>query len=332
MTVISISIIASKDQVVSGIPRTVSIVANIASLIFYTLDGSIPTVNSMQYTGPIVLPTGKPAVVLNTFASNGICSSPIITEIYQSQHVTGNVRLPHSATSAQPEENMQSVYPFGEPNANQRSIYESPANAGITVDDPDKPEMATGFDGYGHMTGFTNEPYNFQNYAIRYSTTDKEGRAGKGEGNLPAEVKTEGQNPTPAYGPEETFQAFTGTFDPKAFVIFQDASKENPLDPPNINRMYFSLQNDERARDGNAYFNSGLDAPPVNGTFLKAYFNPRDNTMTYYYFDSWCNRWIISKQPYVQNGTYDGNLSGVWAMGAKRHVIEWVPFARRVLF
>jgi hypothetical protein len=97
--------------------------------------------------------------------------------------------------------------------------------------------------------------------------------------------------------------------------------------------MHFSLQNEERARDGNAFFTSGLDAPPVNGSFVRSGYNPRDNTMTYYYYDSWCNRWLISKQPYIPNGTYDGNLSGVMAFSSPNNrVIEWIPGRYHVLF
>lgn len=328
--VISISVIASKDQVVSGIPHTVSIITNIPALIFYTLDSSIPTLDSMQYTGPIVLPTDRQTVILHAFASNGICSSPIVSETYQTDRVHGNIRQPHAGTTAQSETNLQNPYPYGANNIDMCSTYTNPSTVGITVDDPKKPEMPTGFDGEGHPTGFTNEPYNFQNYAIRYSTTDDEGRQGHGLGNLPAEVKVE--PPVPAYGPEQTFQSFTSTFDPKAFVIFQDASKENPLDPPQINREHFSLQNNERTRGGDNLFVCGLDAPPTSGSFVRSAYNPRDNTMTYYYFDSWSTRWIISKQPYNPTGTYDGNLTGHWAVGAKRFVVEWIPFAHHSLF
>jgi hypothetical protein len=222
------------------------------------------------------------------------------------------------------------MFPYGANSVDMHSLYKNPASVGLTVDDPNKPEMPTGFDGYGHTTGFTNEPYNLQNYAIKYSTTDYDGRQGRGKGNLPAEVIEE--PPVPAYGPEETFQAFTSTFDPKAFVIFQDASKENPLDPPIINREHFSLQNNDIDRGGNNLFTCGWDAPPVNGSFVRSAFNPRDNTMTYYYYDSWVNKWIISKQPYNPTGTYNGNLTGHWAIGAKRFVHEWVPFQYHRLF
>jgi hypothetical protein len=118
-------------------------------------------------------------------------------------------------------------------------------------------------------------------------------------------------------------------------VIFQDFSKEDPNDPPQINRQFFTLENPERARDGTFYFNTGLDAAaPISGSFVRAHYNPRTNTITHYYRDSWSNKWIISTAPYQPNGTFDGNMAAT-AMGTKSGagvVFEWLPFTRRVLF
>jgi hypothetical protein len=77
-----------------------------------------------------------------------------------------------------------------------------------------------------------------------------------------------------------------------------------------------------------------LDAPPVSGSFVRSEFNPRDNTITYYYRDNIANKWIISKTPYVSNGTYDGNLSGIYSSSSRGsgYVYKWVPFINRILF
>jgi hypothetical protein len=74
--------------------------------------------------------------------------------------------------------------------------------------------------------------------------------------------------------------------------------------------------------------------PANSGSFVRSEYNPRDNTMTYYYFDSWSNRWIISKNPYTPTGGYDGNLSAIPLSKTKgsRFVFEWRVFPRRVLF
>lgn len=333
MAVISVTITASDEQTMAGIPKTVSITTNIPAIIFYTLDGSVPTINSTQYTGPIFMPVSQLTVVLNVFATNGSDSSPIITEIYQTDMVDSNARFSRNDTNQPPGYNLQGLYPYGDNGIQPGALFGNPANVGVTVDNPAKPATPTGFDGYHNPVGFTNNPYNLQNYNIVYSTQNAEGETGRGIGNLPANTPVSPpQPPPPAYGPEQTKQAFNGLFDPKAFVIFQDASTENPNDPPIINRQHFTLENNERARDGNAYFNSGLDAPPVSGSFLRSHYNPRTNMYTYYYLDTWTNKWIISTQP-AASGGFDGNLSGIKLSGnGAGMVFEWLPFTRRVLF
>lgn len=330
MPVISITVTESEDQVISGIPKTVVLSANIPSSIFYTLDGTDPTISSPVYISPIHLPIDQLTVILKIMATNGVDSSPIVTETYTTD-ILNNARLPHSATDTQAEPDIQDLYPFGTNPDNPIGIYLNPGDAGYTVDNPALPAQPTGYDGDGYGNAFTNLPYNSENYSIVYSTTNAEGETGPGIGNLPATVTVE----VPAPPPEQTDQ-FTNMFDPRAYVIFQDFSLENPDDPPQINRQFFSLEDSNKVRDGNNYFNSGLDSPPVTGAFLRSHYNPRDNTITYYYLDSIANRWIISKTPYVQTGSWDGNLSQIKFPKKNQEgagfVFEWIPFQRRVLF
>mgnify|MGYP001770788739 CR=1 FL=1 len=330
MVVISVTVTASVEQVVAGIPRTVSIATNIPASIFYTLDGSVPTLFSNIYTGPIFLPTDKLSVTLNILATNGVDSSLIVSETYITNMAAGtNLRVPHAGTTAQPQVSLPDAYPFGNPLIEPNATFVNAAEVGITVLNPALPSSPTGFDGAGNPNAFTNQPYDSSNYNIKYSTTDSEGQTGIGVGNLPNNVKITQETPPP-----DTTNQNSNLFDPRAMVIFQDASTENPNDPAHINRMHFSLENLEKVRDGNHFYTSGLDAPPVSGSFLRAHYNPRTNMMTYYYLDTWANKWIISTAPYSPTGTFDGNLSGI-ALSKRSgagFVFEWRPFARRVLF
>ncbi len=330
MVVISVTITQSAEQVVAGIPKTVSISTNVPASIFYTLDGSTPTLFSTIYTGPVFMPIDKLSVTLNVLATNGVDSSPIVTETFVTNMTEGtNARLPHASTSAEAELNIPDLYPFGTNPIQPNATFESTAKSGITVDNPDLPQIPNGFDGAGNPTAFTNAPYDSTNYSIKYSTTDAQGQTGHGIGTLPATVKVE-----PVSAPPDTTVQESTMFDPRAFVIFQDASKENPNDPPHINRMHFSLENPEKTRDGNNFFTSGLDAPPVSGSFLRSHFNPRTNTITYYYLDTWTNKWIISTTPYNPSNFGASNLAAMATSNkpGAGFVFEWIPFARRVLF
>lgn len=329
MVAISISITNSSQEIVSGIPRNVTLSTNIPSSIFYTLDGTIPTLFSSIYISPLEMPTNKLIITLNVLASNGVDFSPIVTQIYTT-NILNDARLAHSATDVQAQESIPSLYPFGSSPIQPIGAYLNPGDAGTTVNNPELTQIANGFDGYGNPTSFTNKPYNLENYAVVYSTKDSQGQTLPGVGNLPAGVKI----PSAIPPPDVTHQ-YSNVFDPRAFVIFQDVSLEDPTTPPNINRQFFSLENSERSRDGNNYFNTGLDAPPTTGAFLRSHYNPRTNEITYYYYDSWANKWIISTTPYQPGaGTWDGNLSGMVLSNkpGAAFIFEWLPFTRRVLF
>lgn len=329
MAVISVNITTSIEEIVSGVPRFVSLSANIPCSIFYTLDGSDPTILSTIYTAPIFLPTNTITVILKVLATNGTDFSPIIEEIYQ-PNILNNTRLPHSATNLPEGMVIPNLYPFGTAPSQPNGIYLNPGKAGINVDDPTLPQISDGYDGFGNENNFTNEPFNVENYEIKYSTTNAEGARGRGIGTLPANVKIT----LPTAPPEES-EMWSNTFDPRAQVIFQDYSKENPNDPPNINKQFFTAIDPQKAQDGVSFFNQGLDAPTTTGSFVRSSYNPRTNEMTYYYFDSQALKWIISKQPYTPGpNAWDGNMSQFLS---SRHqgvglVLEWIPGMRRVLF
>ena len=327
MAVISVSITASADEVVAGVPRTIAISTNIPASIFYTLDGVEPTLYSSIYVSPISIPNSTLSITLKVFATNGVSSSPVIEETYQTDMIE-NARLSHSTTTQPIGSQTPPLYPFGTSPSQPTGQYINAA--GITVDNPDLPTTSNAFDADGYPAAFSNAPYNTENYSIVYSTTNAQGETGPGIGTLPGKVTLE----NPVAPPEES-QQFTNMFNPRALVIFQDFSKENPDDPPQINRQFFSLSDPETSRDGNSFFTTGMEAPAATGSFLRSHYNPRDNTITYYYLDTTSNRWIISKTPYQPTGNWDGNMAGTFSGGksaGSKYVFEWINFQRRHLF
>jgi hypothetical protein len=326
MAVISISIVESAIQIVSGIPKTVALSANVPSTILYTLDGTIPNLFSTIYTGPIFLPIDSPVVNLQALATNGTDSSAILSEIYTTDITDGGLRLPHSSGNVPVGVNIPDLYPFGTNTNYPNGNYNNPADSGITVNDPTLPTISNGFDADGYPTNFTNLPYNSQNYEVTYTTTDAEGRTGNGIGTLPAATTFKPETPVPNQS-----QQFSNMFDPRALVIFQDFTKEDPNDPPTINRQFFSTEDPEKSRDGSLLFDADGSGIPPSGTFIRSEYNPRTGMLTSYFRDSWSNKWVISTSPYTPGPNAVTNLStSSSAWGGK--VFEWVAFQRRSLF
>lgn len=262
----------------------------------------------------------------------GVDSSSVITYEYVTSYLD-NTRLPRASVEIPTQQAQNNIlYPFGDPqsNVNIEPIFNNPADATIPVDDTSlSDQYASGYDQNAQDAGFTNKPYTVENYEIKYSVNQQaDAETGPSIGTLPARVTVE--QPTPA--PEES-NYFDLLFDPRAYVIYQDASKENPNDPPVINSQFFSLINDNTYSDGNQYLNSGLDSPGLSGSFVRREFNARNNTVTYYYYDNRAGKWIISTSPYNQanNKVTSMSVSIAPPNKHKRFVYEWIPFFRRHL-
>lgn len=328
--IISVSITASSEQIVSGIPRYLTIDTNIPATIFYSIDGSDPTINSLIYIGPLELPTNQLTLVVKVFATDGTNTSPIITNTYQTPFNEGDLRTPHSGTDIQAQYSpIGDLYPFGTSPIQPQGNYLGTGAAGLNVYDPSLPATPSGFNADGLPDGYTNEPLigiPTQTQPIILSETDVEGQMGDGIGTLPKKIIVEEAAP-----PEQVFVGNT-LFDPRASVIYFDGTKPDDLtQPPFINRMHFTLEDVNKVRQGNQYFNTALDAPPVSGTFLRQHYNPKDNTMNYYYLDTWQLRWIIAKIPNPGNAI--SNYWGSVVSGASSSkVFQWKLFKANYLY
>lgn len=327
MAVISISIIESSEQVVAGIPKTISLQTNVPATIFYTLDGTIPTTMSGVYTSAIKLPT-LPAPRLRVYATNGIDSSAIIEKDYGPDLTS--VRLPHASVVGLSINAQNSLGLFGSHTQEMSTAqFRNPADAGITVLAPDLTPIPSGrYDVDGYPAAQTNAP--LLSYHILQTESNPGGQRGFGIGTLvPVKKLPERNNDVP----EESSRS-SKLFNPRAMVIFQDADTEDLSAPPMLNREYFSMEMPEKERDGTLLFGSSDMSPPTStGSFLKSYHNPRDNSITYYYRDASTNRWIISKQPYQLRDPNVANLSGMvfGREGGVGKIFLWRPFQRRVL-
>lgn len=329
MAVISIVINESNQQIISGIPKTVSISVNIPSTIFYTLDGTTPDSTSSVYIGPISLPTNNSSVMLQIYATNGVDFSPVVSRVYAPSIV--ELRKPHDTViGLTPETNSINLFPYGSNTPNIPVRYGKAG--GITVDAPDVPNIPDGYDGTATNTHSNGTDQPLSSYKFRYSERNNKGESGHGIGTLPGNVTTirvPENIPIP-----ESSNVSDRFFNPRAMVIYQD-SRNPPYDNiPQFNRAHFSLQNLERSRDGALLLNNANDSSSVTGNFLRQQFNPKDNTITYYYRDSDSGRWIISVEPFVPKNSNIGALYKITFSGREKgshQVFKWIPFMSRKL-
>lgn len=337
MSVISITITASSTEILPGIPTSITLTSNIPSLIFYTLDGTTPTTYSPLYTSPILLP-GLSNIILTIFATDGTNTSDIITQTYniipsKVETMAGD-RVPHAAVS---NVNIcgdgSDSFPFGSNSPNPNFQYLNSADAGTTVYNPAEPAISSGFDANENPAVFTNKDPTYYEFNTLYSTSDFEGQVFPGVGNLPAKTTIDG-SPYDVEYRKEISSTSDKLFDPKAMVIYVDASTEDPTNPAIIMRDHITLENPEIVRDGTFLSNAGLEQNVMMGSFVRSAYNPRTNEITRYYYDNYVNRWVISKSPYQSTNSNVGNLSGV--IGGRDagndKVYRWVWNQRRTLF
>ena len=329
MAVISIQITRSKDEIIAGIPKYVSIAANISSIIFYTLDGSTPTILSQQYVEPIKLPSSS-NVILKTFATNGVDSSTILEEIYQTSIVDS--RKPRSDTTQSIQTQLPAdPFPFGSNVGSLDVSYLPPGSTGgVIVNDPLKPSVSNGFDGFGNEAGFTNNVYDTNNYKITYSQSDRQNKPMLGVGNLPSKVTISDK---PKNIPQETYYS-QKLFNPKALVVYHDADKESLSDPSLIMSSSFTLPSvsSSTKAPGQNFYVSALDSAAPTASLVRQFYNPKDHTYTYYYFDSKSLRWIISKTSYTPSPESGYLHATVFSRNpADKFVFKWYPNMRRYL-
>lgn len=328
MSVISVTIAESSQQILSGIPKNVSLSVSIPSVIFYTLDGTDPNLTSTVYLEAISLPTNNSSVILKIFATNGTDSSAIITKNYAPS--TLGSRKPHDTViGLTPGIGTPDLFPYGD-NAPLNPIRYG-KSGGITVDAPDVVNIPDGYDGTGTRTYSNGTDQPLSSYEFVYSTANSKGEIGHGIGTLPANsiIRVPEINNQP-----ESSKTSDKFFNPKAMVIYQDSRDASYDDVPQLNRGHFSLQNLERSRNGSLLMNTAFDSSSVTGTFLRQHFNPKDNTITYYYRDSDSGRWIISVEPFSPRSNNIGALYKI-VFSSKSNgsgfVYKWIPFMSRKL-
>lgn len=330
MSVITLSIVSSPIEIVSGVPKTITLSTNIPSNIYYTLDGTEPTLSSLIVVGPIDLTTPGSGIIFKAFATDGTTTSAIITQIYGSVQAP-DTRKPRAKVIGLASSNQasQNYGVFGSNSPNPKTIYGN--TGGITVDDPNVPSIPDGYAGLGNGTRSNATDLPLEDYQFIKTTTNYLGETGPGIGTLPTiKILIPPSAPT-------TSDTSKKLFNPRALVIIQDGRE--PPDDPNlvmINRQNFTLEGVNSNDNGTEPSTTGMEGSVTTGSFVRQFYNPREQTITYYYFDSKSLRWIISKEPYTVK---DANLFNYSLMvmpsrggPGSKYLYGWRAFQRRVLF
>jgi len=298
---------------------------NIPATIFYTLDGTDPTVASLVYLDELVMPTDKNTVIFKVFATDGVDSSAIIERIYRP---VIDIRQAHDQVSGlnSTDSVTNNRFPYGDVSPTLPGIYGGVGPNDSIVNKPNVADIFDGFDGTGTGTPSGGTDLPLEDYEILFSERSALGESGRGIGTLPATVSVMDSGPLPqASNMNDKF------FDSRALVIYQD-SREEPFDPElsQINRQFFSLEdsNLERIKDGILLDTTGWEGMAPTGSFVRSHFNQRDNTITYFYFDSRSLRWIISTEPAPASNPRVGLFNILFASRGQgdSKVFRWKPF------
>lgn len=317
MAVITLTVVPSETQLISGIPKTITLETNTPAIIFYTLDGSEPTESSTVYTAAITLPT-MGAVRLRAFAKSGADQSSELDITYAPNIM--NQKYPRSKVTFDPT---QISYSFLIGDA---SVYLQPATYERTNENSyglaDKPQpIGDGYDadGYFPKATYTEE---IPMFSQKYSELDV---YGQNIGKLPAHARVVFVPPPP-----ETTSANSPFFNPKAMVTYIDGSQETEV--LTVLRPYYfdtdaSIYN-WGGMMSSSYTNDG--GMLTTGSSLIPQYNPKTNTVTYYYRDSISNRWIVCVQPITREAMDARNVPGALLSqgfrGGGGVVLRWLYF------
>lgn len=277
MAVITISATGVGPELVSGIPQFVVLDTNIPSTIFYTLDGSMPSVVSSVYLGAITMPTNSGSVRLRALALSGLDS--------------GYLDVTFSTDTTELTYPRRSDATFG---------------AGVVVDAYNTPDVL--------LDGYSPDAYGVVNVPVRYSDIElidldiqysRTGPNREGPGTLiPIGFPPESQ-----YGQQSAISHDASSpnnnnafFNPRSLYIVIDGRDgyQNQIYDAYmmINRPWAGTADMTKYLQGKALYEP---QPYITGGYVRTLFNKKTGTAVSYYFDHNETRWIKSIQNFDVN-------------------------------
>jgi len=271
MSFATLTFTKSSTEIVSGIPEFVGISSSVSALIYYTLDGTLPTMFSSQYLGsPIKMPTSNATVTLSAVAYvldgyENLVPGSVFSETYAlPDHYASRVRNMSF-------EGISYMYPGG---LNIPFWYDYDGNPLVYISVP--------------LEDFLKE------LTPSYKNADGSIRTGV-DGGLVQRV-TRPLSAEAISNESYSNPSGNGYFNPNSLLVVIDGREARSVDDVLLmNSPYMSLRDPEKNFTGVDFYNRhGTNY--VSGSLTKFHYNRSKGVIVFYYFDSNTGRWIKSIQ------------------------------------
>jgi hypothetical protein len=251
MAVVTLTFTSSEEEIVSGIPRYMTIESSVPATIYYTIDGSVPTENSPIYITTFEMPDNENSVTLSAFGidADGY-DGPILTQVFA-------------------------------PDTTQITVTRNVGSEGLVVDRyDDLTDIEYGYDADSEINAVTD----LNDLESRIMRSDR-GRFGIADGT---QVEILVPDPTDTANPfDDNFVSSSSNadqfFNPYAKTITMDARIDSDIQI--LNRPFGSIRKTMSRNLWGKQEISGTDETYISGGFVKTFYSRRQNTMVSYYFD-----------------------------------------------
>ena len=83
MAVVTLTFTGSEEEIVSGIPKYLTIASSVPATIYFSIDGSTPSTSSPIYTSTFEMPDGENSVTVSAFGVDADnITGPILTQVF----------------------------------------------------------------------------------------------------------------------------------------------------------------------------------------------------------------------------------------------------------